>query len=189
MPELSLYAQIRTGQIRVTQYSPAEHRFWKKVSKNGPAHPTLGKCWVWTGGGDSNGYGSFRVVGDKRCKAHRYSWMVHNGQITESDNVCHKCDNPVCVNPAHLFLGSHADNQADKTSKGRQAIGVRHGRAKLTERDVLNIRSRYVWGCVINGINPMAREFGVSAHTVADVISGKNWRHLLPKDSADDLEG
>jgi hypothetical protein len=95
-------------------------RFWEKVSKDSDRHFALDgkKCWEWRGA-LTKGYGQFGVGGGKLQYAHRFSWMLHNGEIPEGKCVLHKCDNPGCVNPDHLFLGSHADNMKDMASKGR----------------------------------------------------------------------
>lgn len=110
-----------------------EERFWEKVEKGTPD-----ECWPWTAGRAGGAYGSFRD-GTRMVKAHRWSWEYHVGPIPDGLWVLHHCDNPPCVNPAHLWLGTHVDNQADKIAKGRQAKGSAQGFAKLTERDVAEI--------------------------------------------------
>lgn len=88
-----------------------EDRFWAKVDRGG-------ECWRWTAGCDSSGYGSLRVEHAK-ISAHRLSWQLHHGPIPPGQNVLHRCDNPRCVRPSHLFLGTQADNIADMLAKGR----------------------------------------------------------------------
>lgn len=97
-------------------------RFWLKVTTNPIWNGS--DCWIWRGACFQKGYGQFWTgKTKKKIKAHRYSWVLHNGQIPNGFYVLHKCDNMVCVKPSHLFLGTHADNVADKISKGRQFHG------------------------------------------------------------------
>src|SRR6185312_412624 len=98
-----------------------QERFWSKVDKNSPApkhNPTLGNCWEWIAGRTIKGYGQL-VVNHKTVKAHRLSWELSFKEIPKGLSVLHKCDNPSCVNPDHLFLGNHSDNMRDASIKGR----------------------------------------------------------------------
>lgn len=95
----------------------AEERFWRYVEKTGD-------CWNWTGGRGGDGYGHFYAENDSRVMAHRFSYRIHNGEIPDGLIICHRCDNPSCVRPDHLFLGTHLDNVRDMFSKGRNVSGM-----------------------------------------------------------------
>lgn len=128
------YRKTGTAQQSTKAFASHEDRFWAKVDRRGP-----GECWPWTAGLDSDGYGSFRPGGSAPCMtASRYSWLLAhpNGSLTPDWFVCHSCDSPPCVNPAHLFLGKAADNTADMIAKGRKApsSGPRQRRAPKTPR-------------------------------------------------------
>lgn len=95
----------------------AEERFWRYVDKTD-------ECWTWTGGRINGGYGCFSVDGETNVAAHRFSYQLHNGEIPAGLVVCHRCDNPPCVRPDHLFLGTQLDNVRDMFSKGRSVSGM-----------------------------------------------------------------
>jgi hypothetical protein len=143
-----------------------EDRFNDKVDRSGD-------CWKWQAAKTQRGYGRFRFPWGHQL-AHRFSYELANGPIPEDMFVCHSCDNPSCVNPDHLFLGTHADNMVDMKAKKRQARGAGHGRAKLTADDVENIRanSENLSGRQLAGI------FGVSNVTIARILNRTIWTHV-----------
>lgn len=135
-------------------------------------------CWVCDSRVDKDGYGSFQARdGDKRpvIKSHRYSYMLHRGAIPKGLCVLHRCDNPACVNPSHLFLGTHADNVRDKVSKNRQLKGTDVSGAKLDEVKVREIRSLKAEGLKRCDI---ARIYHVSERTVSNAVNKSCWRHV-----------
>lgn len=117
-------------------------RFWEKVDKSGGED----SCWIWTGAIDTPRYGAFRYNG-KKVNSHRMAWRLVNGEIPDGLLVCHKCDNRLCCNPSHMFLGTHLDNNRDMIAKGTFATGKRSGawthRNELLERARLHSRYAY----------------------------------------------
>ncbi len=153
----------------------ANDRFWAKVNKNGPVHPVCGQCWEWTGLTEF-GYGRFKANGII-IKVHRYSYILHYSNPGDSF-VLHKCDNPKCVNPEHLFLGTHQENMKDMKGKDRQCKGVDKPKAILTEDDVHLIRSLYRKGRRGRGYPALGKQFGVSGKAIEFIIKGKTWTHI-----------
>ena len=131
------------------------NRFWSKVAITSDTD----KCWLWMNQTNNQGYGKFRS-GKRMVSAHRFSFELNFGEIPEGLMVCHSCDNRRCVNPNHLFLGSHAENMADRDTKQRNkpSFGLKNGKAKLTDEDVAEIRKLYA-----AGITPtiLAKRFGI----------------------------
>lgn len=142
-------------------------RFEKKFEKmpNG--------CWEWQAA-FNHGYGWFSVSRLKAKNAHRVSYELYVGKIPSGMFVCHKCDNRKCVNPAHLFLGTNADNMHDMAVKGRanRPTGERHPRARLNEEMVKEIRLGF------SSTKDLAKRFGVALITVQKAKAGTNWSHL-----------
>ena len=134
-------------------------------------------CWLWLLALDKDGYGHVKE-GGKRKGAHRVSYAHFVGQIPEGIFVCHRCDTPTCVNPAHLFLGTVLENTQDRNMKGRQARGARHGRTTLNEDQVREIRSLYQKGVCRKVLQ---KRFNLSKTQTRDVGRGKKW--VLPEDA------
>jgi hypothetical protein len=147
-------------------------RFWQKVDKT-PGHGPNGDCWVWTSTINSQGYGHFKVDGGQRG-THRVAWELANGASPGDGFVCHRCDNRACVNPAHLFLGTHEENMADMARKGNKK-GSRNAAARLTEQDVRRVRILLAAGMTQRSVAEM---FGVSAGAISDIATGRNWAHV-----------
>ena len=147
-----------------------EVRFWDKVDIRG-----ADECWGWMSRSVSDGYGLFKVDG-KLVGAHRVSYELMHGAIPEGLCICHTCDNRLCCNSAHLFLGTVADNNSDRKAKGRNAN--RHGEsntnAKLTEAQVREIRERYAAGGILQ--RELAQEYGVSRKAISLVVTNKRWQ-------------
>ena len=160
----------RNGHHLRTLYNLDHSKTFKNnIKKNGDG------CWDWQGANNGKGYGCLRVDG-KRVLAHRYSYEAHIGPIPRLKNsyhgvcVLHKCDNPSCVNPDHLFLGTHNDNMQDKMSKGRSGV------VKLSASTVAKMKQEYLSGKTCH--RELAKKFGTSYQNVGAILSGKTWKHV-----------
>ena len=147
---------------------PIKNRFWENVRKTE-------SCWWWKGTKNKNGYGVLGINGKTKL-AHRLSWAISVSEIPIGKHVLHTCDNPSCVRPSHLFIGTQADNNLDMHNKGRSSGGSLRGQrnpnAKLTESDVSQIRKLVKQG--ISQVD-LARQHGVHKHTINNIIKGRNW--------------
>ena len=155
--------QFINGHGRV--YEPWANRFRRYFKPSGDG------CWLWTGWVRPSGHGGFRLDG-KDVGAHRASYLLHNGPIPDGLHVCHHCDNPPCVNPTHLFLGTHADNMADMGRKGRIPSGEKHHASKLTWHAVREIRQAHRDGA---RQSDLAVLYGVTHATMQDVLRHRSW--------------
>jgi len=144
-----------------------EQRFWSKVNKTE-------SCWLWTGHCNYDNYGEF-CFNSKTVGAHRYSYILHNGEIAKGLVVRHTCDNPPCVNPNHLFIGTHQDNMNDMVERNRQAKGVKNGRSKLSEDDVREIRIFREFGFTQRELGKM---YGVSHILIGFIVRKETWSHI-----------
>ncbi len=133
-------------------------------------------CWIWIASCAGMGYGQIKLPGERRqIYAHRLSYLIHKGPLPEGKHICHTCDNPKCVNPDHLFVGTSQDNHDDMTKKKRHTYGQRSATAKITEE-----QARQVLGMVGLGIkqNVIAKTFGLSQVQISRIKLGKRWKHL-----------
>jgi hypothetical protein len=173
------------SHLNLANVSGIEARFYAKVDIS----QGLDGCWIWTGAIAKGGYGSFGINGTSQL-AHRVAWTLHDGDHLRDLCVLHRCDNRRCVNPAHLFIGTQADNIADMVQKKRHTRGKSHiwsrnlkraqgennGRAKLTEQDVNAIRQQYAHGNI--SLKQLGRNYGVSATTIKSIVTRKIWRNV-----------
>jgi hypothetical protein len=162
------------------KYPSVEERFCSKVDTNGPVHPILQTaCWLW--GGPRHGFGYGRIRYNKRdISAHRCSYILNNGPIPDDLWVLHHCDNPACVNPDHLFLGTRQDNIDDMIAKnrhrqGHSPAGESNPSAKLTEPEVLRIRELAAQRVPRQQLGDM---YGVSLPLIEKIISRSVWSHI-----------
>lgn len=161
-------AQAHTPETRA-------NAFWGRVDKSGGPEA----CWLWRGAVTSKwGYGCTQVGGRRVLGAHKVAWTLTNG---DPGPLCvlHRCDNRICVNPAHLFLGTKKDNAADAVAKDRHARGERNAQNKLTADDVLEIRRTYRRESHgRSNAKELAAKYGVTHGTINCAVAGKTWKHL-----------
>lgn len=134
-----------------------------------------GSCVEWAKSTTTTGYGKFSLHAGGWMLAHRAAYEMHVGSIPDGMVVCHRCDNPRCVRPEHLFVGTMADNQQDMAQKGRSTRGEKNPMARLTEADVREIRNKHAAGVKRDDL---CAQWGVSLGCVSGVVDGINWRHV-----------
>jgi hypothetical protein len=155
---------------RIDTPSTVAARFWPKVDIGEPD-----RCWPWKGSKMGRGYGK-AWVNERYIGAHRIAWGLTNGEMPPDDMmVLHSCDNPICVNPSHLRVGTHQHNMDDKEARGRHLKGERSPNAKLSEADVLEIRS--MWERHVPQ-QTIASCFGVKQSHVSNIVRRKRWTWL-----------
>jgi len=164
------------------------YKFWDQVDRSSSK-----ECWPWVGVQWRGGYGRFYTSAPRKSLvSSRVAYVLANKlSLNDGVLVCHKCDNPSCCNPEHLFIGTHADNHADRDSKGRQAKGLRHGtktrpesirrgehhyEAKLTDVEAFEIKTLEAIGLKVRLIADM---YGVNAQSVRNISRGHTWSHIL----------
>lgn len=142
-----------------------------------------GQCWIWIDVPSSTGYGHLSIGSRSFILAHRLSWMIHFGDIPDGLLVCHKCDNKICVNPDHLFLGTGVDNMQDAVSKDKVPRGESHSMAVLSDDQVELIREFYVKGSRDFSTYALAKLFGVSQMHISRIVRYKKRRRPSAKSS------
>lgn len=168
--------------MRQRHYNPSRMRgftvrirFWDKVAICASRQAGMSDdCWHWAGHCNRDGYGRLMVNG-KTEGAHRVSWSLHHGEIPKKAHILHRCDNPRCVNPGHLFIGDQRSNVRDMVKKSRHQHGESNGNSKLTEKGVADIIARLASG---ERNKELAAEYGVKSNTISAILSGRTWRHV-----------
>ena len=163
-------ARRAQGLARIIPFKDRLKWFWARVDKKAP-----NGCWLWMGPKNQKGYGSFHMhdgIRQGTVWVHRFPYELKHGKIPDGLFACHICDVRSCVNPAHIFLGTIAENNADAARKGRTSRGDKHHYAKLTESEAKEIK----YGTLRNG--EAARRFSVSPALICDIRYGRAWRHI-----------
>lgn len=150
----------------------AAKRFWPKVDKRGPD-----ECWPWKAGVFDTGYGAFGIGNRIMWTASRVAWWLTNGPVQLGSVVCHKCDNPICCNPSHLFVGTPAQNSADMARKRRCPRGENINTARLNASQVKEIRLLYASGKWTQ--TRLADKFDIPQTQISRIVNRKSWCHVV----------
>lgn len=159
-------------KLQVDKLKSLKYRFEMKFKIDKP-----NKCWIWLKHKNKKGYGIFGIASSKSVRAHRFSYELYVGKIPKGLLVCHKCDNPACVNPNHLWLGTIKENNSDRDKKGRcvSLKGEKNGHAKITDKIAREIKQRIISG---EPMTKIARELNIKYCIVANIKSGSSWKHI-----------
>lgn len=156
-----------------------QFRFWAKVDKNGPTlRDDIGPCWIWMASLDRRGYGQIREggFGSRTLKAHRVSFELASGPIPEGNGVLHKCDNPPCVNPSHLFAGTALDNMRDAAEKARMPRAMAHHNGRFTSEEIRTIRQWFPTSKLTQ--YELADYLEVSRTTIQAILRRRTYTHV-----------
>lgn len=167
-------------EVRDSEIEPSTlRRFQKKVQ----CSDSENKCWLWIASKNNKGYGHFSSHGHY-ITAHRFAYQAFVGAIPDGQVICHRCDNPACVNPAHLFAGTQSENILDMVAKNRRdtAKGTRLPQAKLTPDEVIEIRCLYATGDFTQ--SELSQRFGVTQSMVGHIVRNRYWKHLSEQKKA-----
>lgn len=150
------------------------NNFWKRVEKTD-------NCWIWRGGVNSRGYGNFAFRKNGKVinnRAHRFAYILSEGKVPLNLMVCHKCNNPLCVRPDHLYMGSGSDNVQDAIISGlwNPPQGEKNGMSKLTEKEVRKIRKMFASGNYYQ--KELANIFGVMRENISQIVNKRSWAHI-----------
>jgi len=149
-------------------YGTVQERLWSRADKSLPG------CWEWPGCRDKWGYGRLKNSRGAKTGAHQIAWESERGPIPPGKDVLHRCDNPPCFRPDHLFLGNDTDNANDRTTKLRGHQGEAHRRARLSLSQVLELRKLYALGI---GIADLSRNYGVARTTIHAAVTRRTWKY------------
>jgi len=162
------FCSVPCYTIYVSRPKKVSERFWSHVETE-PA------CWLWSGAKDKNGYGKFWSQTTGHIRAHRMSWILEYGDIPKPLFVLHRCDNPACVRPSHLWLGTNRDNMEDMAIKGRSLNGSKNASCKLSREEVAEIRRLYS-GRGSTEVE-LGQQFSITQGNVSHIVTGRTWKH------------